>query len=173
MSTSEARWWRRTSSAITSVEGCIFGFGIVECLWFKDWECSCGASSAERTDCNEWGKTYKAGWIDKESVAKVNAQVALEKKDTTLGIGVLTDNDWGDIIKSVLCQAKATGLIRAIIAKLATLESDWWLTFERKNTSLNRHGIRYVSSWGVMTVWTNFYHHLPIENQLRQWLELF
>ena len=113
------------------------------------------------------------GRLNRQGKCKVNAQVALEKKDTTLGIGVLTDNDWGDIIKSVLRQAKPTGLIRAIIAKLATLESDWWLTFERKNTSLNRHGIRYVSSWGVMTVWTNFYHHLPIENQLRQWLELF
>ena len=63
--------------------------------------------------------------MNRQGKRKVNAQVALEKKDTTLGIGVLTDNDWGDIIKSVLRQAKATGLIRAIIAKLATLESDW------------------------------------------------
>jgi hypothetical protein len=70
------------------------------------------------------------GRLNRQGKLKVNAQVALEKY-TTLGIGALTDKDWGDIIRWVLPQAKATGLMRdykkkdAIIAKLATLERDW------------------------------------------------
>lgn len=58
------------------------------------------------------------------------AQAALEKHNT-LGSGVLTDKDWGDIVRWVLPEAKVTCLMRdlkkkdAIIAKLATLERHW------------------------------------------------
>ena len=70
------------------------------------------------------------GRIERQVKCLANAQAALAKHNT-LGIGALTDKDWGDIIRWVLPEAKVTGLMRelkkkdAIIAKLATLDRDW------------------------------------------------
>jgi hypothetical protein len=70
------------------------------------------------------------GRMERQAKCLANAQAALEKHNT-IGIGSLTDKDWGDIIRWVLPEAKVTGLMRdfkkkdAIMAKLATLDRDW------------------------------------------------
>ena len=70
------------------------------------------------------------GRMERQAKCLANAQAALEKHNT-LGVGALTDKDWGDVIRWVLPEAKVTGLMRelkkkdAITAKLATLDRDW------------------------------------------------
>jgi hypothetical protein len=60
----------------------------------------------------------------------VNAQTALQKYRDG-GNNGMTDKDWGDIIRWVLPESKAEGLMKdlkksdAIIAKLATLDREW------------------------------------------------
>lgn len=60
----------------------------------------------------------------------VNAQTALQKYRDG-GSNGMTDKDWGDIIRWVLPESKAEGLMKdlkksdAIIAKLATLDREW------------------------------------------------
>lgn len=68
--------------------------------------------------------------LDRQAKALASAQAALDRHNT-LGIGALTDKDWGDIVRWVLPEAKVIGRMSdlkkkdAIIAKLATLERDW------------------------------------------------
>ena len=70
------------------------------------------------------------GRMDRQAKLLFNAQIAREKYDA-LGIGALTDKDWGEIVRWVLPEAKVAAPMRdlkkkdAIIAKLATLERDW------------------------------------------------
>jgi hypothetical protein len=70
------------------------------------------------------------GRVERRAKSLALAQAALEKHNT-LGSGVLSDKDWGDIVRWVLPEAKVTCLMRdlkkkdAIIAKLVTLERDW------------------------------------------------
>ena len=70
------------------------------------------------------------GRIERQAKLLFNAQIAREKYDA-LGIGALTDKDWGEVVRWVLPEAKVAALMRdlkkkdAIIAKLATLERDW------------------------------------------------
>ena len=60
----------------------------------------------------------------------VNVQTALQKYYNG-GDNGMTDKDWGDIIRRVLPESKAEGLMKdlkksdAIIAKLATLNREW------------------------------------------------
>ena len=58
-----------------------------------------------------------------------NAQTALQKYRENPEL--MTDKDWGDVIRWVLPEAKAEGLMKdlkktdAIVAKLATLDREW------------------------------------------------
>ncbi len=67
--------------------------------------------------------------IERQAKLLANAQRALQKY--RLSSESLNDKDWGDIIRWVLPEAKADGLMKDlkkkhdIIAKLATLERDW------------------------------------------------
>ena len=66
---------------------------------------------------------------DRRAKVLVNAQTALQKYQQNRT--AMTDKDWIDIIRWVLPESKAEGLMKdlkkadAIIAKLASLENEW------------------------------------------------
>jgi hypothetical protein len=66
---------------------------------------------------------------DRRAKMLTNAQTALQKYRQNPEL--MTDKDWGDVIRWVLPEAKAEGLMKdlkktdAIVAKLATLDREW------------------------------------------------
>ena len=67
--------------------------------------------------------------VDRRAKTLVSAQIALQKYQQNSS--VMTDKDWVDIIRWVLPESKATGLMKdlkkaeAIVAKLASLDREW------------------------------------------------
>jgi hypothetical protein len=104
--------------------------------------------------------------------------LALAQKHNTLGSGVLTDKDWGDIVRWVLPEAKVTCLMRdlkkkdAIIAKLVTLERDWTSYIPARVLVKNDPCHTSASSKAIRIVWTQFNHLLVIAMQVDRLLQL-